>query len=320
MSVERTINFLVSLCFYKRNAPYVWSLTILFATTFYPITKPRSTLETLKHMKRLGNPIKFIGFRNVLQNNMTLLATALKLLTNLQTLELRLRASDGRDENVAHLLGQTTFQLRKFGTTMEFNSEMGRFLRNQNQLRELQCSSSLTSAILTKNLLPSGTLPKLSIITWSSRLPMNVVRYITSERPIEKVTVLVETEVPNLAPLLDIGPRSESVKQVSLMINSNNITAEQVGEIAVQFPAAQELGMKMRKLDENFLTQITASIHHFKSLRRLILSANAVVFKRWEDLIQEHLAVCFEKCKTLSYLIFPVTEKDSIKFYVFRRR
>lgn len=258
MSIERTISFLVTLCFYKHNASYVWSLTVPFATTALPIAKPRSIRETLKHMKKLGNPIKLVGFRRVLQNNMTLLATALKMLTNLQSLELRLNASDGRDENVAILLGQTTFQLRKFSTSMEFNSAMGRFLQTQSQLRELQCSSSLTPAILNKNLLPPGSLPKLSIFTWSSSVPMDVVRYITSGRPIEKITVLVETQVPNLAPLVDIGRCSERVKQISLLINSNNVTAEQIREIAKQFPEVHQLGMKMRKLDE-------VSYTHFKS-------------------------------------------------------
>ncbi|PPQ98959.1 hypothetical protein CVT26_014423 [Gymnopilus dilepis] len=317
MSVERTILFLISLCFYRHNAPYVWSLIIPFSTV--SITRRRSSLGKLKHLKKLRNPLKAISFYRVLQSNMTLLGMALTMLSNLQSLELYLTAVDGCDQNVAFLLGQTTFQLKEFSTTVEFNTNLGRFLCTQTQLRRLQCPTSLSPTIFDKNLLPPGSLPKLSTFTWASRLPSKVVQYILDGRPITKVVVLIETDLQDLDLVLQIGPTSHGIKSVTLLMNIETLTTNQFRTIALQFPSAKEVALKLRKLDDDFMVNLRTSIHHFKSVKRLILDAYKVMFKSWDDLIDHFLEATFKECPRLSFLIFPRKEKNGMVYYIFTR-
>ena len=79
---------------------------------------------------------------------------------------------------------------------------------------------------------------------------MKVVRYMLDGRPITKVVILVETDIQDLDSVLQIGPASHGIKSVTLLMNMETLTTNQFRTIALQFPSAKEVALKLRKLDD----------------------------------------------------------------------
>ncbi|KDR73021.1 hypothetical protein GALMADRAFT_158645, partial [Galerina marginata CBS 339.88] len=316
MDVARTIDFLIAVCFYKDRAPYVWSLTIQFSKV--SLSKSLSKREAFRRLRKLGNPLKAITLRSVLRDYATLLTTALKNLTNLRYLELRLMEPDGRDNNVARLLGPTTFQLKTFITTLEFSSAMGRFLQTQTQLRELQCPTSLTAAIRDKNLLPPPSLPNLNVIGWTSKVPMDAIRYIVNGRPIDRIIVLIEATSTHIKPFIDVGPRSESIRKIFITFHSLQVTTAHMSEIAAQFPAMYELAMKVKEMSKEFMDVVVGSIHRFKSLKRLAVTGRRPFTEDLQTVYQPHFDACFSNSLSLVFIAIPVIKNNLTVYHIIR--
>lgn len=245
MDLSRTINFLVSVCFYKHQAPYVWSLSIALSKT--DICTPLSKLEIFQRLRKLGNPIKAIPFRTVLQDYLTLISTALQQLKNLRTLELRLLPSDSLDDNAARLLAHVPFQLRTFTTTLEWGTAMSKFLQTQNEMKDLQCPVTIHPE---NGLIPAGILPSLNAFSWSDETPMNTVRYIIHGRPIKKIALRFHRKCTDISPFIDIGAHSGYIKHGLFTFQAASIKSDYIVSIALQFPAVWEVAIKIKEMSE----------------------------------------------------------------------
>lgn len=245
MDLSRTISFLVSVCFYKHHAPYVWSLSISLSKT--DIRTPLSKLETFQRLRRLGNPIKALPFRSVLQDYLTLISTAFQKLANLRMLELRLLPSDSLDNNAARLLANAPFQLRIFITSLEWSTSMGKFLQTQRELKDLQCPITIHP---DRNYIPAGILPNLDALSWSDETPMETVRHLIHGRPITKVSLRFHRKCTDISPFIDIGTHSGYIKHGLFTFQAAVIKSEYIAAIALQFPAVCEVAIKIKEMSE----------------------------------------------------------------------
>ncbi|KAH9475159.1 hypothetical protein JR316_0012270 [Psilocybe cubensis] len=252
MDLSRTINFLISVCFYKHHAPYVWSLSIVMSKT--DICAPLSKMETFQRLRKLGNPMKSLSFRNVLQDYMTLISTTIQKLSNLRMLELRLLPSDSIDSTAARLLGNAPFQLRIFITTLEWGAAMGRFLQSQREMKELQCPITIHP---DKDIISPGILPNLDSLSWSDETPMATVRLLMHGRPITRVSLRFHRKCTDITPFIDIGAHSSSIKHGLFTFQAAVIKSEFIAAIALKFPAVCEVAIKVREMSEASVLFIT---------------------------------------------------------------
>jgi hypothetical protein len=247
MNIKRTTDFLSTIYLYDRPASLVRSLTLSLHGV--KLQEPFGRTDIIRRLLKLGSRRRAISLGRVLKDLATLLSAALPKLTDLTQLSLFIGIADSMGKFAARLLGQCTFQLVTFMTTLEFDCEMAAFIRTQERLQVLHFSfGGLTSPFIASNSYP-GICSTLETFGWTRLVPLDLVTEFTENCPISGIHVHLDLDTESIADILDIGPSSRKIIDASFTYVTDP-TSRNLEEIAFQFPNIKHLSLNLREMTE----------------------------------------------------------------------
>ena len=253
MNTKRTTDFLSTIYLYHRPRSLVRSLTLSFHGV--KIQEPFGTTDIVRRLLKLGSRRRAISLGRVLKDLATLLSAALPKLTDLTHLLLFIGIADAMGKFSTRLLGQCTFQLVTFMTTLQFDCEMAAFIRTQERLQVLHISfGTLESPFFTSDFHP-GICSTLETFGWTRLVPLDLVTEFTENCPISGIHVHLDMDTESIADILDIGPSSMKITDASFTYLTDP-TSRNLEEIAFQFPNVKHLVLNLREITEVSIERI----------------------------------------------------------------
>ncbi|KAF9483660.1 hypothetical protein BDN70DRAFT_873499 [Pholiota conissans] len=211
------------------------------------------------HMEQIRDPLQ-------------LASAALERLPRLNYLELLLPEREVHNDFIGRLFGRVTFQLNRFHTNLRFDSAMAAFLKTQHKLEDFRFYSSTPFSALDISMLTNDMLPHLTSLSWSNRVPMDLVRWLVKGRPIETVNIFHLGGIYDISHLLAIGPSSDRIKIANLTFQDRRQpTVSQLEAINIHFPNLVNLGVNIVSLTQEVISDLCRAILQFKRLERLYI-------------------------------------------------
>ena len=247
MNIKRTTDLLSTIYLYDRLTSLVHSLTLSLHSV--KIREPFGRTDIIRRLLKLGSRRRAISLGRVLTDLATLLSAALPKLTGLNHLLLFIGIADSMRNFTARLLGQCTFQLVTFMTTLEFDCEMAEFIRTQERLQVLHFSfGGLASPFIASDSHP-GICSTLETFGWTRLVPLELVTEFIENCPISSIHVHLDLDTESIADILDIGPSSRKITDASFTYVTDP-TSRNLEEIAFQFPNIKHLVLNLRDMTE----------------------------------------------------------------------
>ncbi|KAF8151664.1 hypothetical protein B0H34DRAFT_801361 [Crassisporium funariophilum] len=314
-TTPQIVGFLVAVCFYPHTRPLVRRLELDIKHAPAPahevslsLYEPFHRTDVVRWALKLGTR-RVLAHRYVLRDFQSLLAAALGHMGNLTHLELLFPEGSGAvprdDEDVVtrRLLGQCTFQLTRLNTTLRFGSALAAFLQKQHSLRELQICTAAPLASLDvtdPKFLQKGTLSSLVCLSWTSRVPVEIVRHLMRGREVYKINIAFYVGVGDIAPLLDIGAGWENIRIANFTFrDSRQPTYAQLEAICARFPNVVGLGIAIVTLTEDFGVNLAKVLSRYPHLKCLLIYDQTHETDAYKKAVQ-YSRRWFKECATLT--------------------
>ena len=288
--------------------------------------------EFRKRSKKLkpksSGPLRIMGH---VHDSLTQVTIALKKMPNLSHLELLFPETEIQANYVSRLFEGAQFQLSHFHTNLRFDLAMAIFLQSQEDLRDLRLHSSTPFSSFDMTTLNDGMLPKLNTLSWSNRVPIELVRHLVKGRPIHTINVQLPSGLYDISDFLGIGSGA------SLLVKTANITFRdprhplhsQLAILNIQFPNLTGLGIAVVTLTQvcgahlvlciclhtlalTFWQEITNDLYKivksFKQLERLFIYDKLHDFSLTREVILQYARSFWNRCGTLRRIGFYVCD------------
>jgi hypothetical protein len=163
---------------------------------------------------------------------------------NLTKLELFVPEKEVHFDYNSRLLGECHFQLRQLDTNLRFDTGMAHFLTTQSSLEDLRIYSSAPLSSLDIGIFPKDSLSSLKSLSWTSRMPIEVVRALMKGKPIQKVNINISANVDDIAPIISFGPASHRIKTANFTFRDRRHPSfVQLEAMSFHFPNLVVLGI-----------------------------------------------------------------------------
>lgn len=256
-NAKKAIEFLLAVCTHENVGSFVrrceLELSFTYNLSISPLQQRNSLIEN-EFSKRVRNFFAMkIPFpqHDILRNPLALSAAALGKMPRLIHLELLFPEKEIQTDYNTQLLGACPFQLYHFHTNLRFDSAMVTFLKSQRHLQDFRFYSSTPFSSLDMTVLAQDMLPHLSSLSWSNRVPMELVRCLVKGRPIDTVNIFLLIGVYDILDLLAIGPSSCYIKRANVTFQDHRYPMySQLNAINIHFPNLVGLGLTMVSLTE----------------------------------------------------------------------
>lgn len=246
----KALDLFITLCCHNHLPPFVHTCELRTSLRVPSTKSPLDENSFSKRVRKVGT-LRTFPHRHALRDPLTLVASVLKDMINLTKLELFIPEKEVHLNYNSRLLGECHFQLRQLDTNLRFDTGMAHFLITQGSLEDLRIYSSAPLSSLDIGIFPKGSLSSLKSLSWTSRMPIEVVRALMHGRPIHKVNINVCTDVVDIAPIISFGPTSHRIKTANFTFRDRrHPTFVQLEAMSFHFPNLVRLGIAVCKFTE----------------------------------------------------------------------
>jgi hypothetical protein len=271
------------------------------------VPKAKSPLDESdfsKRIRKLGT-LRTFPYRHLLRDPLTLVASVLKKMTNLTRLELLVPEREVNLGYSSRLFGDCHFQLRYLDTNLRFDTAMAHFLRAQRSLEDLRLYTSAPLSSLDTNIFSKSSLPSLTTLSWTSRIPTEVVRAFTKGKLIHKVNISVFANVQDISPIIAFGPTSNRVKTANFTFRDlGHPTLVQLEAMSFHFPNLVGLGIAVYSFSDGVGKDLRAALKTFHHLERLYIYDELHDLETTTRSLFRLAKSLFKGCKTLKRISF----------------
>jgi len=240
---QKALDLFITLCFHKHLLPLAHSCEMRISLRVPKAKSPLEESDFSKRIRKLGT-LRIFPYRHVLRDPLTLVASVLKKMTNLTRLELLVPEGEVNLGYSSYLLGDCHFQLRYLDTNLRFDTGMARFLGAQTSLEDLRLYTSAPLSSLDTAIFSKSSLSSLESLSWTSRMPTEVVRTLTKGTSIHKVNISIFANVRDISPVIAFGPASNRVKTANFTFRDlRHPTFVQLEAMSFHFPNLVGLGI-----------------------------------------------------------------------------
>jgi hypothetical protein len=240
---EKAHDLFITLCFHKHLLPFIHSCEMHVSLRIPKAKLPLDESDFSKRIRKLGT-LRTFHCRHVLRDPLTLVASVLKKMDNLIRLELLVPEREVNLGYSSRLFTDCCFQLRYLDTNIRFDTGMAHFLGAQSSLEDLRVYTSAPLSSMDVDIFTKSSLSSLTSLSWTSRMPTEVVRVLTKGKSIHKVNISICADVRDISPIIAFGPASNRIKTANFTFRDlRHPTFVQLEAMSFHFPNLVGLGI-----------------------------------------------------------------------------
>jgi len=246
----KALDLFITLCCHKHLPPFVHSCELRTSLRVPLAKSPLEEDSFSKRVRKVGM-LRTLPYRHALRDPLTLVASVLKNMINLTKLELFIPEKEVYLDYNSRLLGECNFQLRQLDTNLRFDTGLAHFLTTQSSLEDLRIYSAAPLSSLHISIFPKGCLSSLKSLSWTSRMPIEVVRALMKGTSIHKVNINICSNVDDIAPIISFGPTSSNIKTANFTFRDRrHPTCIQLEAVSFHLPNLVGLGIAVGTFTE----------------------------------------------------------------------
>lgn len=301
---DKAFDLFITLCCHRHLPSFVHTCELRTSLRVPPTKSPLDEDSFSKRVRKIGT-LRTFPHRHALRDPLTLVAYVLKNMINLTKLEFFIPEKEVHLDFNSRLLGECCFQLRQLDTNLRFDTGMARFLTTQSSLEDLRIYSSAPLSSLDIGIFPKTCLSSLKSLSWTSRMPIEVVRALMKGRPIHKVNINICANVDDIAPIISFGPASHRIKTANFTFRDRrHPTFVQLEAMSFHFPNLVGLGIAVCTFTEDITKDLKEALKTFSHLERLYIYDEIHMEEATTRSLFQLAKAMFEECSTLKKIGF----------------